>query len=246
MPSEPQPLIVIVEDEVDLAKVISEHLENVGMKTQMCHTVDHGLRFLKRNFANLVLLDMNLPDQTGMNLLEELRKGDIDVPTIFLTANNLELTKVRGLELGADDYITKPFSYPELIARIRAVLRRTESKADLQLTRNARVSDQPFLFCGANVHPQRLEIVFSDGQIEKIGKKELGILSYLHNFTGVVVTRKSLIHSVWGQHADVRSRSLDQYIVKIREMYKAHGNGMDAFKTVHGVGYINESSQDPS
>jgi len=243
MPNEAQPLIVIVEDEVELARVIATHLEGAGMKTQMCHTVDHGIRFLKRNFANLILLDMNLPDNPGTFLLEEIRKADIDVPTIFLTANAMESSKVKGLEMGADDYITKPFSYSELIARIKAVLRRTESKQDLNLTRNARVSDAPFTFSGANVHPQRLEVIFPDGETEKIGKKELGIMAYLHGYTGVVVTRKALIHSVWGQHADLRSRSLDQYIVKIRDLYKKHGDDMLTFKTVHGVGYIYEAEK---
>ena len=241
MPSEAKPLIVIVEDEVELAKVIATHLEANGMKTQLCHRVEHALRFLQRNFANLVLLDMNLPDHPGIHLLEELKKSDIDIPIIFLTAVTQEPVKVKGLEMGADDYITKPFSYAELIARINAVLRRSESKQDLHLTRNAKVSDSPFIFHGANIHPQRLEIVFPDGTTEKIGKKELGILSHLHAYTNVVVTRKALIHSVWGQHADLRSRSLDQYIVKVREMYLKHGIDMTSFKTVHGIGYIYEA-----
>jgi DNA-binding response OmpR family regulator len=241
MTSESKPLIVIVEDEIPLAKVIATHLEAADMRTQLCHRVEHALRFLQRNFANLVLLDMNLPDHPGIHLLEELKKSDIDVPIIFLTAVNQEPIKIKGLEMGADDYITKPFSYSELIARIKAVLRRTESKQDLNLTRNAKVSDAPFIFHGASVHPQRLEIVFPDGYTEKIGRKELGILLHLHSFTNVVVTRKSLIHSVWGQHADLKSRSLDQYVVKIRELYETHDIEMDHFKTVHGVGYIYES-----
>lgn len=243
MANEPQPLIVIVEDEEALAQVIATHLEESGMKTQICLRVEHAQRFLKRNFANLVLLDMNLPDHPGTVLLEDLKKSNIDVPVIFLTAVAQEPTKVKSLEMGADDYITKPFSFSELIARIRAVLRRTESKKDLHLTRNAKVSDAPFTFSGSTVHPQRLEIVFPDGASEKIGRKELGILSYLHNYTGVVITRKALIHGVWGEHADLRSRSLDQYIVKIREMYKTHGINLDEFKTVHGVGYIYEPAQ---
>ncbi len=242
MPSEAKPLIVIVEDEVELAKVIATHLEAANMKTQLCHRVEHAQRFLQRNFANLILLDMNLPDHPGIHLLEEMKKADIDIPVIFLTAVNQEPVKIKGLEMGADDYITKPFSYTELIARINAVLRRTESKQDLHLTRNAKVSDAPFLFHGANVHPQRLEIIFPGGKTEKIGKKELGILSHLHNYTNVVVTRKALIHSVWGQHADLRSRSLDQYVVKIRDLYLKHGIDMASFKTVHGVGYLYETA----
>lgn len=238
MRNEPKPLILVVEDEDELAKLIAVHLEDAGMQTQLCNRAAHALRFLKRNFANLMLLDINLPDQSGFALLEDLRRSDITVPTIFLTGNALEVNKVRGLELGGDDYITKPFGYAELVARIRAVLRRAESKDDLKLTKNTSVSDEPFDFCGANINPVRLEITFPGGVIEKLGRKELGIIAYLQQHTGTVITRKALIHSVWGVHADVKSRSLDQYIVKIRNLYASRGLNLDAFRTVHGIGYI--------
>jgi DNA-binding response OmpR family regulator len=240
MRAEPKPLIAIIEDEEELAKIVSMHLEKAGMQTQICTRAAHALRFLKRNFANLLLLDLNLPDQSGFALLDDLKKNDIIIPTIFLTGNALEVNKIKGLEMGGDDYITKPFSYPELIARIRAVLRRAESNLDLNVTKNVRVSDEPFTFCGAEVTPIRLEIKFPDGAIAKIGRKELGILAFLDEHAEVVITRKELIHSVWGIHADVRSRSLDQYIVKVRDLFREHGVELDNFRTVHGVGYIFE------
>jgi len=148
------------------------------------------------------------------------------------------VNKVKGLELGGDDYVTKPFGYAELVARIRAVLRRAESNTDFNVTKNVKVSDEPFEFVGAQITPDRLEISFPDGHIQKLGRKELGILAYLSANRGIVITRKALIHSVWGIHADVRSRSLDQYIVKIRDLFLEHGIKLDAFRTVHGVGYI--------
>lgn len=236
--SAPKPLIVLVEDEAELAKVLALHLEDAGMETQICNRAEHALRYLKKNFANLLLLDITLPDQSGFQLLEQLKAADITVPTIFVTGNVQEGAKVKGLDMGGDDYVTKPFSYPELIARIRAVLRRAESKADQNVTKNVRVTDQPFDFCGAKITPERLEISFPDGHIGKLGRKELGILAHLHAQPGVVITRKTLIHSVWGIHADVRSRSLDQYVVKVRELYKSHGLELDTFRTVHGIGYI--------
>ncbi len=238
MRAEPKPLVVVVEDEVELANLIAEHLERAGMQTQICNRTAHALRFLKHNFANLLLLDISLPDGSGFNLLDELKAADISVPVIFLTGEITETTKIRGLESGGDDYITKPFSYAELVARIRAVLRRAESKSDHNLTKNVRIGDQPFDFCGAKVTPDRLEIAFPDGTIQKIGRKELGILAYLNANQGTVITRKALIHSVWGIHADVRSRSLDQYVVKVRELFKEHGLDLSAFRTVHGIGYI--------
>ncbi len=236
--AEPKPLILVVEDEDELAKLISMHLEEAGMQTQVCNRAALALRFLKRNFANLMLLDVNLPDQSGFALLEDLKKSDITVPTIFVTGSALEVNKVRGLELGGDDYITKPFGYAELIARIRAVLRRTESKDDLKITKNAKISDEPFDFCNAQVNPIRLEIAFPNGSSHKLGRKELGIVAHLNANKGVVITRKALIHAVWGIHADVKSRSLDQYIVKVRTLFAKNGLSLDAFRTVHGVGYI--------
>jgi len=236
--SEPKPLILVVEDEEELAKLIAIHLEEAGMQTQIYNRCAHALRFLKRNFANLILLDVNLPDQSGFSLLEELWKNDINIPTIFLTGNALEMNKVKGLELGGDDYITKPFGYPELIARIHAVLRRAESKGDFHVTKNAKISDEPFDFCGAKIMPVRLEVTFPNGTVQKIGRKELGILAHLNENQAVVITRKALIHAVWGMHADVRSRSLDQYIVKVRELFKSNELDLASFRTVHGVGYI--------
>ena len=236
--AEPKPLIVIVEDEVELAALIAQHLEKAGMNAQVCHRAAHAFRFLKKNYANLILLDITLPDQSGFSLLEQLKAADIGVPVIFLTGSIEETSKVKGLDMGGDDYVTKPFSYRELEARIRAVLRRTEQKTDLNLTKNVRISDEPFDFCGARLTPERLEIAFGGGVVLKLGRKELGILAYLNAHAGQVITRKALIHSVWGVHADVKSRSLDQYVVKVRDMFGEHGLDLSAFRTVHGIGYI--------
>ncbi len=240
MSASPRPLIVVVEDEKELCQLICQRLEDSGMQTQPYDRCAPALRFLERNFANLLLLDLNLPDATGFQLLADLKARDINVPTIFLTGSVGETDKVKGLDMGGDDYITKPFSYAELIARINAVLRRAESKADFHLTKNVRTVDQPFEFLGATVHPERLEIEFPNGALHKIGRKELGILAYLNTHRHVVITRKELIHSVWGIHADVRSRSLDQYIVKVRAAFTQNGLSLDCFKTVHGIGYIFE------
>lgn len=240
MSQQPKPLILIAEDDKDLATLIETQLEVAGMLSQICHEASHVERFLKNNFANLLLLDVHLPDETGFQLMKSLRESGNTTPVIFLTGENDEVKKVKALEMGGDDYITKPFGFPELIARIHAVLRRAETANDSNITVNASTADNPFEFCGAEVNPQRLEVTFPDGETESIGRKELGIFVYLADHPNAVLTRKNLIHSVWGIHADVRSRSLDQYIAKIRELYKKHDLTLDAFRTVHGVGYIYE------
>ncbi len=233
-----KPLIVIVEDEKELAGLVSDRLEAAGMNTLVCHDAAHAFRFLTKNFANLILLDLGLPDRDGFSLVEELKNKGVEVPTIFVTGSSSEVDIVKGLSMGGDDYITKPFSFPELVARIQAVLRRAETVSDNKITRNASVAEEPFEFCGAKINPQRLEVIFPNEKVGKLGRKDLGILTYLANNKGVVLTRKSLIHSVWGIHADVRSRSLDQYIVKIRDTFSQNGCDLRPFNTIHGIGYI--------
>ncbi len=237
MPSKPKPLVLIVEDEAELANVIAEHLEAAGMQTQICYRCALAMRFLQNNFANIILLDLTLPDQNGFAFMEELKREDIDIPTIFLTGNDSEISKVKGLELGADDYVTKPFSAPELVARIHAVLRRAEVANDYNVTKNVKLTDAPFSFNTASASPTTMEISFTDGEIVTIGRKEIGILAYFHDHPGTIITRKNLIHSVWGIHADIRSRSLDQYIVKIRDLFKRKGVPLNNLKTIHGIGY---------
>jgi DNA-binding response OmpR family regulator len=236
--STPKPLIVVVEDEKELASMMAERLEAADMNTLVCNDGAHALRFLRKNFANLLLLDLGLPDKNGFSLVEELKQHDVNIPTIFVTGNNSEVDIIKGLTMGGDDYITKPFSFAELVARVQAVLRRAETMADQKVTKNASLNKEPFEFCGAQINPKRLEVTFPNGETGKLGRKDLGILTFLANNKGVVLTRKSLIHSVWGIHADVRSRSLDQYIVKIRDSFTQNGCDLSPFNTIHGVGYI--------
>jgi DNA-binding response OmpR family regulator len=233
-----KPLILLVEDDEDVANVTAEHLMEAGMLTQIFNRVKPAERFLKKNHVNLVLLDINLPDTDGFALLDHIRNTESPTPVIFLTGTDSESTKVRGLEIGADDYVTKPFSAGELVARIHAVLRRTDTLHDLKLTPNFTVGDEPFDFLGATVNGARMEITFADGATETLGRKELGILAHLYENKGKIIPRKNMIHAVWGPHANVKSRSLDQYIVKVRDLFKRHGCNDAPFRTVHGVGFI--------
>ena len=136
----PKPLIIIAEDDKDLSTMIATQLEVAGMQSQVCYEAGHVARFLKNNFANLILLDVHLPDDTGFNLMSDLRKAGDRTPIIFLTGENSEVKKVNALEMGGDDYITKPFGFPELIARINAVLRRAETVHDSVISLSCTVS----------------------------------------------------------------------------------------------------------
>ncbi len=238
MDTSPKPIILIVEDDSEVANVTAEHLSEAGMHTQIFDRVSRAEKFLRKNHVNLILLDIQLPDADGFALMDSIRDSEFPTPVIFLTGTDSESTRVRGLELGADDYVTKPFSAKELVARIHAVLRRTETQHDLELTPNLTISDKPFDFLGATINGTRMEITFPDGETETLGRKELGILAHLVAHKGQIIPRKNMIHTVWGPHANVKSRSLDQYIVKIREMFKRHRCQDAPFRTVHGVGFI--------
>ena len=158
-----------------------------GMMTQVFYRAQMFPRFLNKNFANRLLLDVNLSDSSGFAFLDDLKKQNFQIPVIFLTASTSEVHTVKGLDMGGDDYITKPFSFPELIARISAVLKRAETSQDYHIPKNAKLNQESFDFCEA--------------------------------------TGRHFIHAVWRIYVDVRGRSLDQYIVKIRDIFRSHGVG---------------------
>ena len=142
------------------------------MMTQMFHRITPAARFLSKNFANLMLLDLNLPDGSGFQLVEELQKANVSVPVIFLTASSSEVHKVKGLEMGGDDFVSKPFSFPELIARIHAVLRRSETSKDTHITQNARLDESPFPFCGAEGStPSAWKLFFPTACLKKLAAR---------------------------------------------------------------------------
>lgn len=237
MSPQQRPLIVIVEDERGLAATLHQQLEDAGFSTQTFHKGSTALKFIEQNHVHLVLLDPTLPDLDGLTVLERLRQGGSGMAVIMLSGQKSPQAVVKALEAGADDFIGKPHHEGELVARIQAVLRRSETAGDSRLTRNADLATSVFRFHGAEIHPERLELVFAPGKRCKLGRKEIGILYHLHANPGVIISRNSLIHAVWGVHANVRSRSLDQYIAKIRDAYQKHGRGLDCFRTIHGIGY---------
>ncbi len=243
MNTKQKPVVAVVEDDRSLASLIDEQLSEAGFATHVFHKGGSALKHLEANHAHLVLLDLALPDMDGMELFARMQRLRAPVPVVILSATDSDIVVARALDAGADDYIRKPFNGTELCARLRAVLRRTETARDLRLTRNADLATGVFDFGTAQVHPERLELEFKDGRRCKIGRKELGILFHLHANPGVIVSRHALIHSVWGVHADIRSRSLDQYVVKIRELFGKHGASLNCFRTIHGIGYWYEPGQ---
>jgi DNA-binding response OmpR family regulator len=237
-----RPLVVIIEEDRSLAAALADQLREAGLATQVFHKGATALKFVGESYVHLVLLDPSLPDLDGLAVLDKIRRLSHSPAVIFLSAQRAGEHVAAALEAGADDFVGKPHHPAELIARIHAVLRRSETAGDSRLTGNAALGTGAFVFHGAEVHPDKLELVFAGQRRHKLGRKELGILYHLHANPGVIISRHSLIHAVWGVHADVRSRSLDQYVAKIRDAFADHGRPLDCLRTIHGIGYWYEPS----
>lgn len=237
-----KPVVAVVEDDRSLATLLADQLGTNGFATHLFHKAGSFLRHIEKDHVSLVLLDLSLPDLHGLEVISRLRKLSTPPAIIVLSATDSPAVICQALDAGADDYVRKPFERAELISRLRAVLRRSETAGDGRLTRNTELATGVFAFGGANVHPERLEVEFGDGARGKIGRKELGILFHLHTNPGVIVSRHALIHAVWGEHANIRSRSLDQYVVKIRDLFGKNGESLACFRTIHGIGYWYEPS----
>ena len=173
MSPQQRPLIVIVEDERSLAATLQQQLADAGFATQTFHKGATALKFIEEHHVHLVLLDPTLPDLDGLTVLERIRKSGAPSAVIFLSSVKTPTAVVKALEAGADDFVGKPHHPEELTARINAVLRRSETAGDSRLTRNADLATNVFHFNGAEVHPERLELVFGPSKSCKLGRKEI-------------------------------------------------------------------------
>jgi DNA-binding response OmpR family regulator len=234
-----QPLIVFVEDEKNLADFVCEELHRNQMSTRVFNQASGVVEFLSTHTVALVLLDINLPDQNGLELMEEFSERKISSPVIFLTANDSENQKISAFNLGGYDYIVKPFSLPEFVARVKSTLSRSERNIkDISFSKQSILSTKSFSFSNAQVNPVQFEIIFPNGNAEQIGRKELAILNCLFLNQGKIVPRDEIIRTVWQEDVHSSNRSLDQYILKIRNLFKKHGYTCDCIRNIYGMGYI--------
>jgi DNA-binding response OmpR family regulator len=219
--------ILIVEDEQAMMIGLRDNLEFEGYEVDTADRGDDGLKKILSGNYNLVLLDVMLPGMSGFDVCKKTRAADIETPIILLTARGEELDKVLGLELGADDYVTKPFSLRELLARIKVILRRVggrvQKDADLITIGNIRVSFESYEAFDASDEPV------------KMSHKEFEILHYLCSHHGKIVTRDDILDQVWGMDYQPTSRTVDNFIVRLRNKIDTPEN--QHIITVHGVGY---------
>ena len=214
--------ILLVEDEESITTPLAEALERDGFRAEVAHTVADGLAKGKTARPDLVLLDIGLPDGSGLDVCRELRASS-NVPIIILSARGEEADRVVGLELGADDYVVKPFSAREVIARIRAVLRRTGAPAG--------VTDGPIEIGNVRLDPARRTVAHGGAPVE-LARKEFDLLALLMREAGTVVTRERLIDEVWDVNWFGSTKTLDVHISGLRKKLEP-----ELIHTVRGVGF---------
>ena len=222
--------ILIVEDEPAMLSGLKDNLEFEGYDVDTAIEGDSGLNKILNNHYSLVLLDVMLPNLSGFDICKKARNEGVQTPIILLTAKGEEMDKVLGLEFGADDYITKPFGLRELLARIKAVLRRTVDSNNIK-------ADHSMTSIGhLKVNFNNYEAFINDEQI-KLSFKEFEILHYLWDKRNSIVSRDDILNDVWGDDYQPTSRTIDNFILKLRSKIELDPNRAKIILTVHGVGY---------
>jgi DNA-binding response OmpR family regulator len=222
--------ILIVEDELNMVKGLKDNLEFEGFEVDTAMEGNTGLQKVLQNKSDLILLDVMLPGVSGFDICKAARREGVSTPIILLTAKGEEIDKVLGLELGADDYITKPFSVRELLARIKAILRRPPIGKEGS-------AESEFVSLG-NIDVNFKNYVAKKGNDEiKMSYKEFEILHYMHMNAGKIIQRDDLMSDVWGIEYDISTRTVDNFILKLRQKIEADPNNPKIILTVHGVGY---------
>ncbi len=220
------PRILIVDDEPEIVRGLEDNLRFEGYQTVAATTGAEALAAAAREAPDLIMLDIMMPEMSGWDVCRTLRSRGIDVPIIMLTARGEETDRVRGLELGADDYITKPFALRELLARVRAVLRRPGPRQKVE----------EFAFADARIRLRGRQ-VFKAGRAVALTRKEFDLLVYLLAHRGEVITRDRLLDEVWGYEQFPTTRTVDTHVLRLRRKFEVDPDRPAWILTVHGQGY---------
>ena len=225
-----KPRILIVEDDPHILLGLEEILKGEGYEVAVCRRGDQALDAVVRQQPGLIILDVMLPGLSGFDVCKQLSARQIGVPILMLTAKGQEMDKVIGLDLGADDYVTKPFGVRELLARLKALLRRERASAGR--------AEAPMLFeiGTARIDARRFEVRRSDST-EALTAREVKLLQLFYTHAGEVMSRDALLNEAWGYHYYGTTRTLDQVIVQLRRKLGDSGAEPRHLVTVHGVGY---------
>lgn len=217
----------MIEDEPAMALGIADALGFEGFRVVTAGTGKQGCALARHEKPNVVLLDLMLPDINGYQVCEEIRRHDPFVPIMMLTARGQEADKIRGLDAGADDYVTKPFSPGELVARLRALLRRASRPTETAPT---------FKVGGATVNAMAHTLTRGK-QVEQLSFYEIELLRLLHERVGQPVSREEILNKIWGVEASPTNRTIDNFIVKLRKKIEKQPDKPKHILTVYGYGY---------
>jgi DNA-binding response OmpR family regulator len=219
--------VLLVEDDANLAMGLCDALEFEGFRVVHAARGADAIDQARKCSPDCILLDLMLPDLNGYQVCEQIRLSDPRTPILMLTARGQEADKIRGLDVGADDYVTKPFSIGELLARIRAVLRRTTHVSP---------GDQPFSVGEASIDPAAHTLTRA-GQVEQLSFYEVELIKLLYERKGQPVSRDDILKRVWGIEANPTNRTVDNFVVKLRKKIEHEPAQPRHILTVYGLGY---------
>lgn len=226
--------ILIVEDDPHILLGLEEVLKSEGFDVVSSNRGDCAVEAVAKHRPALIVLDVMLPGLSGYDVCKQLRSKKVTTPVLMLTAKGQELDKVVGLDLGADDYVTKPFGVRELLARIQALLRRG-------ININSGATETSFQIGDAMIDPKTFQVKRRKN-VEELTARELKLLQIFHAHAGEVLSRDRLLNEAWGQNYYGTTRTLDQVIVQLRKKLGDNGGEPKHLITIHGVGYKLESS----
>src|SRR6202795_1198700 len=221
--------VLVVDDDVELCALVQEYLTAEGFSLKAVHDGEQGLQQALTNEYALVVLDVMLPGINGFEVLRRIRSVS-KIPVLLLTARGEDVDRIVGLEIGADDYLPKPFNPRELVARIRAILRRTRGKGETPVPEAIKVGE-------VELDPATRSVLHHGKPVE-LTSVEFGLLQVLLREAGRVVTREALVDEVLGRKFSPFDRSIDMHVSKVRKKLGDSDSGTDHIKTVRGVGYI--------
>jgi DNA-binding response OmpR family regulator len=233
--------ILVAEDDANILTGLKDTLESEGYRVSTAVDGQEALALLQGRTYDLIILDIMMPGKSGYDVCRQIRSQNDDLPVIMLTAKSEEIDKVVGLELGADDYITKPFGVHELLARISAVLRRFQ-RDPRQKTIPAAQTPSRFTFGSAEIDAVQYRIRIDQKTLD-LSAKELQLLQLFYNHPNEVMSRDHLLNAVWGIEYFGTTRTLDQHISQLRKKIEPDPRHPGIITTVHGVGYRYETGE---
>lgn len=219
--------ILIIEDDISILRGLKDNLEFEGYSVLTESNGEKGLRLAMEKNPDLILLDIMLPGMNGYEICRKLKKENPELPIIMITARGSEMDKVSGLDIGADDYVTKPFSIPELLARIRAVLRRISTEPDIP---------DEYCFGSIKLDFKKLKAFRNDQEI-KLSSKEFAIMGYFIRHEGEAVHRHDLLNEVWGYEALPTTRTVDNFILDLRKKLEVDPSKPKYIESIRDIGY---------